>query len=169
VVAIDTAAPFIDRVRARFPAVRAEVADMADPPGGPFDLIWSAGAVYQLGVVAALTGWRGHLAPGGRVAFTDLRWTGADRPAEAVAFWAAEGLALTGLNRLQAEIAEAGYRELAGFWLPRAAWAAYYEPLEAVLDSCADPQLADGFRAEIALWRRHGDSYGYWLSIVEPA
>ena len=168
VVAVDAAEAFIDRVRARFPQVRAAVADMADPPGGPFDLIWSAGAVYAIGVGAALAAWRGHLAPGGRVAFSDLRWRGADRPQAVADFFAAEGVALTDAGALEAEVAAAGWRTLGAMWLSSGAWAAYYEPLALALDGCADADLVAAFRAEIALWRTHGAAYGYRLTVVAP-
>lgn len=168
VVAVDTAPLFIDRVRARFPQVQAEVADMANPPGGPFDLIWSAGAAYNLGLVTALGAWRGHLAPSGRVAVSDLRWTGGDRPAAAVDFCEAEGLDLTDGAAMAAEIAQSGYRLLGTQWLSRSAWAAYYDPLSDALAGCPDDDLVTSFQAEIALWRVHGDSYGYLLCVVEP-
>lgn len=169
VVALDTAAAFIDRVRARFPQVAAHVACMANPPGGPFDLIWSAGAVYQLGVAQALAAWRDHLKPGGRVAFSDLCWRVADPPAEARAFWQAEGLQTGDAAALEDTVRRAGYRVLGGFWLEEAGWAAYYEPLERRLDGFAgDAALVDGFRAEIALWRRYGASYGYRIVVAEP-
>jgi SAM-dependent methyltransferase len=173
VVALDLAPPFIARVRARWPAVRAEVADMTDPPGGPFDLIWSGGAIYNLGVTPALAAWRRHLAPGGCVAFTDLRWTGSERPDEAAAFWASEGVAVSDAAALEAEVAAAGYACLEAFWLDRAAWAAYYEPVERRLDALAGATgemaaTVEAFRREIALWRRHGVHYGYRLVVCRP-
>jgi len=170
VVALDTAAPFIARVRARFPSVEAHVADMADPPGGPFDLIWSAGAVYHLGVGAALSAWAGHLAPNGRVAFSDLCWRVPQPPQQAIDFWAAEGLNLPDAEGLEAQVASAGWRVLGSRWLGRAGWAAYYAPLEARLaEFTGDPALIAGFRAEIALWRTHGTSYDYRLIVAAPS
>jgi len=170
VVAVDTAASFIDRVRARFPTVEAHVADMTEPPGGPFDLIWSAGAVYNLGVGRALCAWADHLAPGGRVAFSDLCWRQPAPPEPARAFWAAEGLDLPHAEGLALQVAKAGWQVLGARWLGREGWAAYYAPLEARLASFAgDPDLIAGFRAEIALWRAHGDSYDYRLVVAAPA
>ena len=170
VVAVEAAPRFIERVRARFPAVEAHLADMAAPPGGPFDLIWSAGAVYNLGVGRALAGWAGHLKPGGRVAFSDLCWRRPDPPAEARAFWAAEGLDVPDAAGLEAQVTQAGWRVLDARWLGRAGWAAYYEPLEARLDGFSgDAALVEGFRAEIALWREQGESYDYRLIVAEPA
>ncbi len=170
VVAVDAAEAFIARVRARFPRVEAHVADMTAPPGGPFDLIWSAGAVYCVGVGAALDAWRGVLAPGGRVAFSDLRWRMADPPKAARDFWAGEGAVVADTAALEAEVAAAGYRVLGARWLDRGAWAAYYEPLEARLDGFAgDAALVAGVRDEIAVWRAHGDSFGYRLLVAELA
>ena len=169
VVALDSSARFIAQVRARFPEIRAELADMADPPGGPFDLIWSAGAVYNLGVGPALAAWRGHLKPGGRVAFSDLCWRGEGRPEAVTAFFAAEGVVLTDADGLAAQVSAAGWRVLAARWLGPAGWAAYYEPLAARLDGFAgDSALVAAFRAEIALWQRHGAAYDYRLIVAEP-
>ncbi len=54
---------------------------------GPFDLIWSAGALYFLGVTDGLTGWRAALAPGGAVAFSEPCFF-TDTPSDAArAFW----------------------------------------------------------------------------------
>ena len=170
VVAVDTAAPFIARVRARFAGVEAYVADMAEPPGGPFDLIWSAGAVYHHGVASVLRAWAGHLAPGGRVAFSDLCWRGATAPREARDFWASAGLELPDAAGLEARVTAAGWRVLAAYRLGPAGWADYYEPLAARLDDFdGDPALVAGFRAEIALWRAYGAHYDYRLIVAVPA
>ena len=174
IVAVDTAPAFVARVWAAHPGVRAEVADMADPPGGPYDLIWSAGAVYNIGITAALRAWRAHLAPGGRVAFSQLGWRVAEPPAAAREFWAADGAVLTEAAGITAEVAAAGWRAIGAFWLPEAAWAAYYEPLARHLDTLAGEAgemagLVAHFRAEIALWRAHGACYGFRMVVAEPA
>ncbi|WP_323022910.1 class I SAM-dependent methyltransferase, partial [Pararhodobacter sp.] len=117
VVALDAAAEFVAAVATAYPAVTAIQGDMAEPPTGPWDLIWSAGAVYTIGVCGALEAWRGVLAPGGRVAFSDLRWTMATPPAEAAAFWQAEGVTLTDAAGLEAEVRAAGWRVLGARWV----------------------------------------------------
>jgi SAM-dependent methyltransferase len=170
VVAVDSAPAFIDRVRARFPGIDAHAGDMANPPGGPFDLIWSAGAVYHLGVAPALSGWVRHLRPAGRVAFSDLCWRSPAPPEAARAFFAAEGVHPTDAAGLEAQVAQAGWRVLGARWLGRAGWAAYYEPLERRLDGFSgNPNLIAAFRSEIALWRAHGRSYDYRVLVTAPA
>ena len=175
VVAVDLAEPFIAHVRAAFPRLDAHVGDMLAPPGGPFDLIWSGGSAYSPGVAACLGAWRGALRPGGVVAFTEVCWTTPAPAPEARAFWAAEYPAIGDVAALEALILTAGWRICEAFWLPRSAWAAYYEPLArrvAALADDPDPEMRDtcaAFVEEIALWRAHGDDYGYRLSVVTPA
>ncbi|MFN4102062.1 MAG: class I SAM-dependent methyltransferase [Pararhodobacter sp.] len=169
VTALDVAEVFVAAVAGKYPGVTAIMGDMASPPPGPWDFIWSAGAVYNIGVAAALDAWRPVLAPGGRVAFSDLRWTTQTPPEEAVAYWDSEGLTLTGGAALQAEVEAAGWRVLGARWVGRAGWAAYYDPLAKALEFEPDTELAEGFRREIAIWRRYGEAYDYCLVVVEPA
>jgi SAM-dependent methyltransferase len=185
VVAVDAAADFVAHVARTFPQVHAVCGDMANPPGGPFDLIWSGGAIYNLGVAAALRAWRPHLAPGGRVAFSDLILRGKPTtPAtpnatetiapELAEFFAKEGVPLRNAAALRDEVAAAGFRVVETFWMPDQAWADYYQPLEpqlAIAETAAEPDtlaMAAAFRTEIALWRRHGAQYGYLVCVAVP-
>ena len=169
VIGLDAEPAFVARAQARFPRLRIETGDMADPPGGPFDMIWSAGAVYNLGVTRALTVWRDHLQPAGKVAFSDLRWRTEAPPEAAVAFWKADGVTVSSAEALEQEVVAAGYRVLGARWLGTPGWASYYGPLEVALDGfTGDPGVAEHLRAEIALWRTHGVSYGYRLIVCEP-
>lgn len=174
--AVDLHAPFVQQVRTRFamePRVTAEVGDMAALPG-PYDFIWSAGSVYQIGIGSAMAAFRAALAPGGRAAFSHLCWWGTERPEPAAAFWAAEYPPMTDLDGVRAEIAATGARVLGTMTLGPAAWEAYYRPLEArleVLEPVATGALAEAVaahRREIAVWRAHGDSFGYGLFLVAP-
>lgn len=168
VTALDASEVFVAEVARRHPAARAVAGDMLAPPGGPYDLIWSAGAVYNVGVAAALAAWRAALAPGGRVAFSDLCKRVDVLPQACADYWATEGLPLRDAATLEAEVAAAGWRVLAVEWISSEGWAAYYEPLEAALPGCNDPDLVAAFRAEIANWRAFGDSFGYRLIVCEP-
>jgi SAM-dependent methyltransferase len=174
VTAVDLAPSCIASIRARYPRVQAEVANMTDPPGGPFDLIWSGGAIYRPGVAAALSAWRSSLAPGGRVVFTDLVLRSRTPSRDVTAFFTEDVAALRDVEGLRAEVEAAGWHCTDGFWLPDAAWDAYYGPLEQRLDALdlgSEPDMSElvaGLRREIALWRRHGDEYGYYLIVAVP-
>ena len=174
--AIDLYPPFIEEARARFPdapRLSLQAADMRRPPGGPYDLIWSAGALYFLGVEAGLTAWRDALVPGGWVAFTDAVWR-TDTPSdEARTNWA-EYLEMTDEAGVTAAVERAGYRVAGTRMLPDAAWEAYYGPVDeriaALRAEGPDTELAIVLaeaEAEAACWRAHRDEFGYLLVLAQ--
>lgn len=171
--AVDLHQPFLDELGAaavaagidhRVARVRASMTEMPFEDGR-FDLIWSEGAVYVMGVAEALRAWRRMLRPGGRLVFTEATWfTDAPSPA-AAAFWAAyAGMASEAANRARAEAA--GYAVVDTHRLPASDWVEYYDPIAARLDAydTTDPEVAAAVaaeRAELDLYRDHGDEYGY--------
>lgn len=175
VVALDLHKPYIDELAARLGVDARLLAIPGDmmQPAGVFDLIWCAGAIYTIGVTEALRRWRAHLKPGGRVAFSEIAWRVDNPPLQARGFWESYP-AMTDRDGVLARVEAAGWRVVADRWLPRAGWAAYYEPLAARiahLRAEAVPALADVLdehEAEVALWRAHGDSYGYLQVVAEP-
>ena len=115
------------------------------------------------------------LAPGGLAVLSDLVWLGEARPAAAAAFWAQDYPAMRDLAGFLRLVREAGYDLLGHFVLPPADWwESYYLPLLARLDALASlareqpalRQVAEAVAAEIELYRRHGDSYGYVMAAL---
>lgn len=174
VVAVDAHEPFVERVRAAHagdPRVVARAGDMLEPEG-PFDLIWSAGAVYFRGIATALAGWREALAPGGAVAFSEPCFF-VDTPSEgARAFW--DGHETLFEAELACAVEDAGYRTLGARRLSDEAWEAYYGPLDArvaLLRPGADAALSaalDQSETEAAGWRAHRRETGYLLTVAVP-
>ncbi|HEX6143410.1 MAG TPA: class I SAM-dependent methyltransferase [Geminicoccaceae bacterium] len=139
---------------------------------GSFDLLWSEGAIYTLGLEAGLGRWRVLLAPGGKAAVSDLAFLDDHPPPEVAAFWRAAYPSVAGLDENARRIARAGFAVLDRFVLPEAAWwREFYVPLLercAALEAGAGPALSEliaGQRREIELFRRHHARYGYvfWL------
>ena len=134
VTAVDTSPALLQRLNERAALeglayrIRALQASMDAVPGdeGPFDLIWSEGAVYNVGFDAGLRAWRDLLAPGGYVVVSDLSWLVDDPPLEVKAFWRS---AYPGMRTVAANVAgcgAAGYRWLGSVRLPDAAWDTFY-------------------------------------------
>lgn len=176
VLALDKHAPFVEAAARRFrdeARVRVETGDMARPDG-VFDLIWCAGALYFHGVREGLTGWRPHLKPGGRVAFSEIVWC-TDAPArEAREFWRAYP-AMTDTAGVLGHVEAARYRVIASRLLPENAWREYYDPLALRMEILRDfgpgaelTRALEGEQAELDLWRDHGRDYGYLQVICEP-
>jgi SAM-dependent methyltransferase len=177
VTAIDKHAPFIEQAQMRWgknPRVHLNVGEMT-APDGPFDLIWCAGAVYFIGIEAALAAWRGALAPGGAVAFSEPCYFTDTQSEGARAFWGGEGIEVGTAERITARVAAAGFETLATRVLSDVAWESYYRPIAdriARLSPGADARLTavlDDASSEMAGWRAHKAETGYLLSVVRPA
>jgi len=174
VTAVDAHGPFVAAIRGRFPQdrVTAVEGDMSVQEG-PFDFIWCAGAIYFLGVAAGLAAFRGRLAVGGAIAFSEPCLFVDDPSDEAQALW--EGYVARPRADLLEEVEAAGYRVLGDRRLSDAAWEAYYGPLlerakrlreEAVPGVASALNMAE---AEAALWRRVKRETGYLLVVARPA
>lgn len=178
VLAVDTHAPFVATIRARFatePRVSARVcdmADLADQPEAPFDLIWCAGALYFLGTEVGLRCFAPALKPGGVVAFSAPCFFTPDPSEDARAFWAGEEAQIVHADVLCRQVRAAGYSILSLRPLSDAAWDAYFEPLKVRIDSLratADTALGavlDGALAEADHWSRVRDETGYLLIVA---
>ncbi|MDU8926653.1 class I SAM-dependent methyltransferase [Alisedimentitalea sp. MJ-SS2] len=177
IVAVDSHTPFIDTLNARFagdPKVNGVVGDMM-VQDGPFDLIWSAGAIYFIGVTEALTGWRQALAPVGVVAFSQACLFRPDPPEAVNTLF--EGYPITDAAGISAQVVAAGYKVLASRPVGDTAWETYYQPQEARIAELwaaggIDQALQvaiDEAEQEIAIWRTHRADFGYQLFVVEPA
>jgi SAM-dependent methyltransferase len=156
-------------VAARFRTVEADMAALPFPAAS-FDILWSEGAAHLIGVPEALAAWRRLLVPGGRLAFSEAVWLSAQPAAAARKVF--EGYpAMTDPAGVRQRIRAARWRPIGDFVLSPAAWAGYYEPLEARL-AALDPveragPLAAEVRAEIAAWRAHGGDFGYGFFVAE--
>ena len=138
-----------------------------------FDLVWSEGALYNVGLARGLEVCREVLKPGGCLAATEVVWLEDAPPAEARAWWETEYPGITGIGQNIRMIEESGLDLLGHFTLPESAWWDYYRPIEdrlatlrasttatrSALDAIDDAQI------EIDMYRRHGASYGYELFV----
>ena len=173
-VAADLHGPFIDRVSRDHPQRVEAVQASMDAPEGPYDFIWCAGAIYFLGVTEGLQAFAPRLSPGACVAFSEPVWTTPTPSDAAIANWA-DYPPMTDMAGIEARVAAAGYTILDTRLLPPEAWAAYYDPQDALI-----AELAPGADAEMAqvlevaareahVARTHGDDFTYALLVVRPA
>ena len=173
--AVDVHAPFVDVVKRTYahdPNLTAWTGDMLDA-AGPYDLIWCAGAVYFVGVEAALEAWRPALAPGGAVAFSEPVLL-SDTPSPAVQdFWQGESDPCDTAG-IAAQVRSAHYRTLGTRVLSPTAWEAYYQPMEARIATLR-PGASDALSAtldeaalEIANYRRAAGETSYLLTVAVP-
>ncbi len=137
---------------------------------GSLDLIWSEGAIYNIGFGRGLNEWRDYLKPGGYVAVSEASWFTAERPAEIHDFWMAH---YTGIDTIPVKVAQmqaAGYVPVATFIIPESCWTEnFFAPCaqtqEAYLKKHAGNKMSEdlvaGQRREKELYDNYKEFYGY--------
>ncbi|MBK5927289.1 MerR family transcriptional regulator [Rhodobaculum claviforme] len=179
ITATDTAEVALDKLRARIAEggfadrIEVQTIDMAAirAPEPPWDVIWSEGSAYILGVEKALADWRALLRPGGVLVFSDMVWRTDKADDEVRAFWAAEYPAMATPATRVAQSKRAGYRVLGHFDIGREGMETYYRPLAARL-AALEPDLAgsrvlDDLRREIAVFETGRGQFGYEMFVLE--
>jgi len=177
VMAVDIHQPFLDELNTH--AVREGLvdqietvqADMGDPPfpDDSFDLVWSEGALYNIGFEDGLRRWRRLLPQKGFVAVTEATWLSDTPPRKASEFWASEYPAMTSIEDNLTKVRAAGFDPIGHVTLPSEDWKNFYEPLEERLvafrsqhtENAEAQVLADGVQREVDIWKEFGSSYGY--------
>jgi len=152
--------------------VKGVVGNMEELPfkDEEFDLIWSEGAIYNIGFERGLNEWRKFLKMGGYIAVTEASWFTAERPAEIQEFWQTAYSEIDTIPNKVAQMQKAGYIPVATFILPENCWTEhFYAPLvlaqDAFLKKYAGNKTVEEFiaseRHETVLYNKYKAYYGY--------
>lgn len=142
---------------------------------GEFDLIWSEGAIYNIGFENGLKKWKGYLKVGGYLAVSEITWITPSRPKEIQEFWEAEYPEVdTASNKIR-QLENNGYSLLGYFYLSQDSWIeTYFKPMQARFESflkrnnnseLARKVVADN-QAEIDLYQKFKDYYSYGFYVA---
>lgn len=184
ITGLDIFPEFIDRFNgnARASALQDRVwgvvGSMDDLPFGEesLDLIWSEGAIYNIGFERGLREWRKYLKPGGYLAVSECSWFSERRPAEIRDFWMESYPQIDTIPNQMARIQQAGYLPVASFILPETCWTAgYFTPLvharKQLLDKYPGAKSAQELIAmshhEELMYHRYKAFYGYTFFIAK--
>jgi SAM-dependent methyltransferase len=152
--------------------VKGIVGSMDDLPfqDEELDLIWSEGAIYNIGFEKGLRYWKRFLKPGGFIAVTEASWFTEERPEEIEKFWMDSYPEIETIPVKTARMQNAGYVPLAHFILPVSCWTEnFYAPQvkaqEAFLRKHEGDQVVIDFieseRYEARLYSKYKSYYGY--------
>ena len=134
------------------------------------DLIWSEGAIYNIGFERGLNEWRKFLKTGGYVAVSEASWFTEERPAEIDTFWMNAYPEIDTIPNKVAQMQKAGYIPVASFILPENCWTEhFYAPQvkaqETFLKKYAGNRAAESLiayqRNEAQLYDKYKAYYGY--------
>ncbi|WP_434999108.1 MerR family transcriptional regulator [Vibrio scophthalmi] len=155
--------------------IRFECASMTDLPYAErsFDLIWSEGSAYIMGVENAFKQWRSLLNQGGVLVLSDLVWSTDDANETAKAFWGSEYPDMTTVETRIKQAKAAGYQVVDTFPISDAAWEAYYQPLSqqvaALKDELTNSQAIKDIERELSAYRQRDDQFDYQMFILMKA
>jgi SAM-dependent methyltransferase len=139
-----------------------------------FDLIWSEGAIDNIGFEQGLLHWKDFIKPGGYVAVTCPSWFTKEHPAEVEKFWRDAGSGLETISHNISIMQKVGYVFVAAFALPEECWTDhYFAPRESaeqsLLEKYAGNKTVEDFIAqnkyETKLYAKYKQHYGYTFYI----
>lgn len=134
------------------------------------DLIWSEGAIYNIGFERGLNEWREFLKPGAYIAVSEASWFTEERPEAIEKFWLSEYPGIDTIPNKVNQMQKAGYVPVASFILPENCWTEhFYEPQlatqEAFLRKYPRNKTVVKFianqRHEAQLYHKYREYYGY--------
>lgn len=142
---------------------------------GSLDVVWSEGAIYNIGFERGVQAWRQLLRPGGVLAVSEITWLTAERPAELDEHWSQEYPEVATASTKLAVLERHGFTPVGYFVLPERCWLDhYYRPLQQRFDdflarhghSDAARAIVDAEQHEIALYERFAAhvSYGFYIA-----
>jgi ubiquinone/menaquinone biosynthesis C-methylase UbiE len=135
-----------------------------------FDLIWSEGAIANIGFEKGLNYWKGFLKKGGYIAVTYESWFTGERPAEIEKFWVDAVPEIGTIGHNISIMQKTGYTLVAAFTLSENCWLDnYFIPQktrqEEFLQKYAGNKTVETFIAymkrEAELYIKYKQYYGY--------
>lgn len=178
VVAVDLFPEFLDEVKNK--AEDLGVSDrintlqcsMEDLPfeEESLDLIWSEGAIYNMGFQKGLQAWNKFLKPGGIIGVSEITWLKDERPEELEKFWTGAYSEMYTEDVKREQMMQCGYELLGTFTLSEESWKNnYYAPMLKRIPDFLNRHKADKnaealvkeSKDEIDLYNKYKDYYGY--------
>lgn len=160
--------------------VKGIVGSMDDLPfqENELDLIWSEGAIYNIGFEKGVNYWQKFIKKGGFLAVTEACWFTDERPAEINDFWVEAYPEIDTIAIKTAQLQKAGFVPVATFILPQNCWTDhFYRPQqksqESFLNKYPENQaaldLVEYMQKEVYLYDKYSDYYGYVFFIGKKA
>jgi SAM-dependent methyltransferase len=87
-----------------------------------FDVIWSEGAIYNMGFEAGVSAWRRFLKPGGKLIVSEITWLTAERPSALQSHWDAEYPEIDVASAKIGILERRGFTPEGYFYLPTSCW-----------------------------------------------
>jgi ubiquinone/menaquinone biosynthesis C-methylase UbiE len=143
-----------------------------------YDVIWSEGAIYNIGFEKGVKDRKRFLKTGGMIVVSEITWLTADRPPELQEYWKNEYPEIDTASSKIDILENNGYSPFAYFVLPEHCWLDnYYRPMqdsfEAFLKRNGNSEKAQAIvnaeKKEIALYEKYKAHYSYGVYIARKS
>jgi len=134
------------------------------------DMIFSEGAIYNIGFERGLNEWNKYIRQGGYIAVSEASWFTENRPAEIFDFWMEAYPEIDTIPNCISKMQKAGYIPIASFIFPEYCWldnfyATHVSFQETFLKKYAGNKAVEEFikyeRYEAQMYSKYKDYYGY--------
>lgn len=141
-----------------------------------FDIIWSEGAIYNIGFEKGINSWKRFLKTGGFLVASEITWTTVSRPPEILNHWENEYSEIDVASSKIAALEKAGYSPVGYFTLPERCWIQnYYKPIRETFDdflkrngqSDEAQAIVKSEKKEIELYKNYKEYFNYGVYIAK--
>jgi len=184
VTAVDFLPDFIDVLKIRAESeglinkINPIVASMDNLPfdDEEYDVIWSEGAIYNIGFKKGVEDWRRFLKPGGFLVVSEITWTTSERPFELQRYWESEYPEIDTASAKISILEKAGYTPVAYFILSDHCWLNnYYRPIQNSFSeflarnaNSEDAQsIVEAEKKEISFYEKYKNYFSYGVYIAK--
>jgi len=140
-----------------------------------FDVIWSEGAIYNIGFEKGVKDWNRYLKVGGLLVVSEITWITNSRPSEIEKYWGEEYPEIDVASSKMSVLEKNGYSPIGYFILPEHCWFDnYYRPMQDNFQDFLERNgnsedaraIVHGENQEIALYEKYKDYYSYGVYIA---
>jgi len=184
ITAVDLFPEFLDKLNLRSvelgfrERIKTIEKSMEDLPfdNEEFDLIWSEGAIYNIGFKRGVQEWKKYLKTCGYLAVSELTWITNSRPKEIEEFWNEEYPEIDTVSNKIRILEENGYAPVGHFILSQNSWIEnFYKPIEkrfsTFLEKHNNSEMArnivEEHKEEIRKYKKYKDYYNYGFYIAK--
>lgn len=138
IIAVDMLQEFLDKLQEKIDrknlsnrvVIKQGLMDNLDFQEKSFDVIWSEGAIYNIGFEKGLLEWKKYLKDNGYIVVSEISWLTDNRPKEIEEYWANAYPEIDTIDTKLSIIEKCGYDLISHSVLPESCWMDhYYRPM----------------------------------------
>lgn len=141
-----------------------------------YDVIWSEGAIYNMGFEKGVIDWNRYLKVGGLLVVSEITWISNSRPLEVQQYWEKEYPEIDVSSSKIKILEKNGYSPIGYFVLPEHCWLDnYYQPMQNNFQdflmrngNSEDARaIVEAENKEIELYKKYKNYYSYGVYIAK--